>query len=165
VRDLGFPVADRPVTEHNAADREHLRKIAQAEFVAQPPEHDESDDVGRILDGVQQALTSFVELLATCATAKGRPCSVKASAADYQQTVLQAFGQVAKILHALTHDTDLLAAQRGAHDTALASVGLQRINYGSGGIGILNLPDAQHQYQQALLGSVQADAQRYEDTV
>ena len=91
--------------------------------------------------------------------------SFKASAADYQQTVLQAFGQVADILQALTHDADLLAAQRRALDTASESVRLQRINYGNGGIGILNLLDAQHQYQQALLGYVRADAQRYQDTI
>ena len=91
--------------------------------------------------------------------------SLKASAADYQQTVLQAFGQVADILQALTHDADLLAAQRRALDTASESVRLQRINYGNGGIGILNLLDAQHQYQQALLGYVRADAQRYQDTI
>jgi NodT family efflux transporter outer membrane factor (OMF) lipoprotein len=91
--------------------------------------------------------------------------SFKASAADYQQTVLQAFGQVADILQALTHDADLLTAQQRALDTASESVRLQRINYGNGGIGILNLLDAQHQYQQALLGYVRADAQRYQDTI
>ena len=42
---------------------------------------------------------------------------------------------------------------------------LQRINYGNGGIGVLNLLDAQHQYQQALLGFVRAEAQRYQDTI
>jgi outer membrane protein TolC len=91
--------------------------------------------------------------------------SFKASAADYQQTVLQAFGQVADILQALTHDAGILAAQRRALDMASESVRLQRINYGNGGIGILNLLDAQHQYQQALLGYVRADAQRYQDTI
>jgi NodT family efflux transporter outer membrane factor (OMF) lipoprotein len=91
--------------------------------------------------------------------------SFRASAADYQQTVLQAFGQVADVLQALTHDAGLLAAQRSALDMASESVRLQRINYGNGGIGILNLLDAQHQYQQALLGYVRANAQRYQDTI
>ena len=49
----------------------------------------------------------------------------KASAADYQQTVLQAFGQVADILQALTHDTDLLVAQQRALDMASEAVRLQ----------------------------------------
>jgi NodT family efflux transporter outer membrane factor (OMF) lipoprotein len=89
----------------------------------------------------------------------------KESAADYQQTVLQAFGQVADILQALTHDTNLLAAQRHALSMASEAVRLQRINYGSGGSGIIGLLDAQRQYQQAQLGYVRAEAQRYQDTV
>jgi outer membrane protein TolC len=91
--------------------------------------------------------------------------SFKASAADYQQTVLQAFGQVADVLQALSHDAELLAEQKRALDLASESVRLQRINYARGGIGILNLLDAQRQYQQALQGQIRAEAQRYQDTV
>jgi NodT family efflux transporter outer membrane factor (OMF) lipoprotein len=90
--------------------------------------------------------------------------SFKASAADYQQTVLEAFGQVADVLQALTHDAELLAEQKHALDLASESVRLQRINYARGGIGILNLLDAQRQYQQALRGKIQSEAQRYQDT-
>jgi NodT family efflux transporter outer membrane factor (OMF) lipoprotein len=89
----------------------------------------------------------------------------KESAADYQQTVLQSFGQVADILQALKHDTDLLVAQRHALSMASEAVRLQRINYGSGGSGIIGLLDAQRQYQQAQLGYIRAEAQRYQDTV
>jgi NodT family efflux transporter outer membrane factor (OMF) lipoprotein len=88
----------------------------------------------------------------------------KATAADYQQTVLQAFAQVADLLQALTQDTNLLAAQKRALDTASRSVSLQRVNYERGGTGILDLLDAQRQYDQALLGYVRAKAQRYADT-
>jgi NodT family efflux transporter outer membrane factor (OMF) lipoprotein len=90
--------------------------------------------------------------------------SFKESAADYQQTVLQAFGQVADILQALTHDADLLADQKHAMDLAAEAVRLQRLNYANGASGIINLLDAQRQYQQALLGFVRAQAQRYQDT-
>jgi outer membrane protein TolC len=48
---------------------------------------------------------------------------------------------------------------------ASESLRLQRINYSSGGIGILNLLDAQRQYQQARLGYVRAEAKRHQDTV
>lgn len=89
----------------------------------------------------------------------------KASAADYQQTVLQAFRQVADILQSLAHDADLLAAQQRALDTASEALRLRRANYAGGGSGILNLWDAQRQYQQALLGYVRVQAQRYQDTV
>jgi NodT family efflux transporter outer membrane factor (OMF) lipoprotein len=89
----------------------------------------------------------------------------KASAADYQQTVLQAFGQVADVLQALSNDAHLLAAQQHALDLASESVRLQRISYTRGGTGLLNLLDAQRQYQQARLGFVRAQAQRYQDTI
>jgi NodT family efflux transporter outer membrane factor (OMF) lipoprotein len=89
----------------------------------------------------------------------------RGSAADYQQTVLQAFGQVADILKALEHDGNLLAAQQTALDMAAQSVRLQRISYSGGGTGLLSLLDAQRQYQQALVGHVRAQTQRYQDSI
>jgi len=91
--------------------------------------------------------------------------SFRASAADYQQTVLQAFGQVADILKALSHDEQLLAAQHHALDIASESVRLQRAKYSGGGSGVIELLDAQRQYQQSRLGLVQVEAQRYQDTI
>ncbi|HEY1447545.1 MAG TPA: efflux transporter outer membrane subunit [Caulobacteraceae bacterium] len=88
----------------------------------------------------------------------------RAYAADYKLTVLQSFGQVADVLEALRHDAAALAAQQRALNTASQSVGLQRINYVEGGAGLLNLLDAERQYQQASLGYARATAQRYQDT-
>lgn len=42
---------------------------------------------------------------------------------------------------------------------------LQRINYSDGGAGLINLLNAQRQYQQAALGYARANAERYQDTV
>ncbi len=89
----------------------------------------------------------------------------KASAADYKQVVLQAFGQVADILEAIVHDARLYAAEKRALDTASELVRLQRRSYAAGGTGILDLLDAERQYQRARLGFVEAEAQRYRDTV
>lgn len=89
----------------------------------------------------------------------------KASAADYRQTVLRAFEQVADILQALAHDAKLQASQSRALASASESVRLQRINYTNGGTGILNLLDAQRQYQQAQLGYIRARGQYYQDTI
>jgi NodT family efflux transporter outer membrane factor (OMF) lipoprotein len=89
----------------------------------------------------------------------------KASAADYKQTVLQAFEQVADVLQALAHDEKLLASQNRALASASEAVRLQRINYANGGTGILNLLDAQRQSQQAQLGYIRAKAQHYQDTI
>jgi NodT family efflux transporter outer membrane factor (OMF) lipoprotein len=88
----------------------------------------------------------------------------RASAADYQQTVLQAFEQVADILQALASDNRLVSAQQHALDMASESVRLERISYTRGGTGLINLLDAQRQYQQALLGFAGAQARRYQDT-
>src|SRR3954454_516176 len=68
--EFGLPRADCLVTEHDAADQEHLRQIAQTEFVAQSPEHHERDDVGRVLRPIEQGRAAFVELFAAAATAK-----------------------------------------------------------------------------------------------
>jgi outer membrane protein TolC len=88
----------------------------------------------------------------------------RAAAADYQQTILESFGQVADILQALNHDGQMLSAQQRALDLAAEAVRLQRISYSRGGTGLLNLLDAQRQYQQARLDYIRAQAQRYEDT-
>src|ERR1700741_4032034 len=61
-RELGFPVANRFMAEDDAADQEHLRKIAQGKLIAQAPEHHEGDDVAGILRPVQNAATPLVEL-------------------------------------------------------------------------------------------------------
>src|SRR3712207_2876768 len=46
-RELRLPRADRLVAEHDPALRGHLAEVAQAQAVAQPPEHHEGDDVAR----------------------------------------------------------------------------------------------------------------------
>src|SRR3954454_13723320 len=62
--EFGFPLPDRFIAEHDAAHGEHLGQIAQAQLVAQAPEHHEGDDVGGILGPVQQSVGALVELLA-----------------------------------------------------------------------------------------------------
>lgn len=88
----------------------------------------------------------------------------KASAANYQQTVLQAFSQVADTLYALRHDAEQLQAQKTALDTANELLRLQRISYTAGKGDLLLLLFAQRSYQRARLGYVQALGQRYKDS-
>ena len=88
----------------------------------------------------------------------------QASAATYQQTVLQAFGQVADTLHALTNDAELINDERAAIDASAASLKLQRLSYAAGKINILQLLDAERVYQQARLGYAKAEAQRHQDS-
>lgn len=88
----------------------------------------------------------------------------QASAATYQQTVLQAFGQVADTLRALGNDADLINSQRGAVDASAASLRLQRLSYAAGKTNLLQLLDAERTYEQVRLGYAKAEAQRYQDT-
>jgi NodT family efflux transporter outer membrane factor (OMF) lipoprotein len=90
--------------------------------------------------------------------------AMHASAANYEQTVLVAFGQVADALDALDHDAEQLDAQAHAQAAARANVDLTRKSYNEGNVGVLQILDAERLYQQARLGYVRATAQRYLDT-
>lgn len=87
-----------------------------------------------------------------------------AALATYEQTVLQAFGQVADVLEALGHDADLLAEEQSALRSAQSSLDLTRRSYSIGSVGILQVVDAQRVVEQARLGFVRAKVQRYLDT-
>lgn len=91
--------------------------------------------------------------------------AMRASAANYEQTVLTAFGQVADSLQALDHDAEQLEAQAHAQDAARETVDLTRRSYQEGNVGVLQVLDAERLYQQARLGYVRAQSQRYIDTV
>jgi NodT family efflux transporter outer membrane factor (OMF) lipoprotein len=91
--------------------------------------------------------------------------AMRASAATYEQTVLEAFAQVADLLEGLDHDAEQLDAQDQAQQAAQSSLDLARISYREGNAGILQVLDAERSYQRARLGYVRAVAQRYLDTV
>jgi NodT family efflux transporter outer membrane factor (OMF) lipoprotein len=90
--------------------------------------------------------------------------ALRASSANYEQTVLVAFGQVADSLQALDHGAEQLQAQSRAQDAARDNVDLTRMSYHEGNVGVLQVLDAERLYQQARLGYVRAEAQRYSDT-
>ncbi len=86
------------------------------------------------------------------------------AAAQYRQTVLQAFQNVADSLRALDHDATGLKAQDDAWRAASDSLQLTQGQYKIGGVSYLSLLDAQRQYQQAVVNLAQARAARYSDT-
>lgn len=90
--------------------------------------------------------------------------AMHASAAVYEQTVLEAFSQVADMLEALNHDAEQIDAQAQAQQAAQSGLELARASYAEGNSGVLQVLDAQRSYQQARLGYVRAEAQRYMDT-
>jgi NodT family efflux transporter outer membrane factor (OMF) lipoprotein len=90
---------------------------------------------------------------------------MQAETARYQQTVLEALGQVADALQALDHGAQLLTAQSQAQDAARLTVEMTRLSYREGNVGVLQVLDAERRFQQARLGVVRAQAQRCMDTV
>jgi NodT family efflux transporter outer membrane factor (OMF) lipoprotein len=88
-----------------------------------------------------------------------------AVAAQYRQTVLAAFQQVADALRGLGHDADALAAQTEAVETAEKALNLLQANYLAGIGTYLQVLVADEQYLLARTAYVQAVAQRLQDTV
>jgi len=95
---------------------------------------------------------------------RGAQDRFNAALATYEQTVLQAFGQVADVLEGLTHDAELLDEQQRALAAAESSLALTRRSYTLGNIGVIQVLDAQRLVEQSRLGFVRAKAQRYLDT-
>ena len=87
-----------------------------------------------------------------------------AQAASYQNTVLEALGQVADDLRALGNDADRLKVSQHALAVASESLNLQQISYAAGKTTVLQLIDAERTFAQAKLTFVTAQIQQYEDT-
>jgi outer membrane protein TolC len=88
-----------------------------------------------------------------------------AAFAAYRQTVLEAFSQVAAALQALGNDAASLSTQQHALQSAGASQSLTRQAYAAGNAGYIQVLDAQRLREEAQLGEVQANSQRYVDAV
>jgi len=84
--------------------------------------------------------------------------------AQYRNTVLSAFQNVADALRALQLDAATLRAQRNALKAASDTLDLARGQYKLGAITYITLLNAQRSYQQARLAVVQAQAARFADT-
>lgn len=87
-----------------------------------------------------------------------------AALADYRQTVLAAFAQVADTLRALEHDAQALDAQSQALESSQQSLKLVQENYKAGKADYVQVLIADLQYQQARIGYLTAKAQRYQDS-
>jgi NodT family efflux transporter outer membrane factor (OMF) lipoprotein len=84
--------------------------------------------------------------------------------AQYRNTVLTAFQNVADALRALQLDAATLNAQQRAVHAASDTFDLTRGQYRLGAVTYVILLNAERTYQQALLALVQAQAARYADT-
>ena len=87
-----------------------------------------------------------------------------AAAAQYRNTVITAFQNVADALRALQSDADAVNAQTAAERAAADSLAASRRQFRAGAINYLSLLTAEQTYQQARINLVQAKAGRYSDT-
>jgi len=84
--------------------------------------------------------------------------------AQYRETVLQSFQEVADTLRALESDATALQAQADAEAVAREALDLTRRQYKLGAVSYLTLLNAERQHQQSKIALVQASAARYADT-
>ena len=84
---------------------------------------------------------------------------------QYRSTVVGALQNVADALHALQQDGDALSAASAAKDAAALTLNLSTRQFRAGYAGYLAVLSAEQTYQQAILNLVQAQADRYGDTV
>lgn len=84
---------------------------------------------------------------------------------QYKQSVLQAFQNVADALRAIEADAKALKAQQQNETAAYGSLQMNRAQFRLGGANYLNVLTAEQQYQQAHINRIQAQANRYTDTV
>jgi NodT family efflux transporter outer membrane factor (OMF) lipoprotein len=98
-------------------------------------------------------------------TKRAASAALKQAAAQYQNTVITAYQNVADTLHASLSDADALAADVRAENSAKVTYDLTRRQMEVGYVNYLALLSAETTYQQTLLTRVQAQATRYGDTV
>jgi len=92
---------------------------------------------------------------------RGAQAGLRASAEQYQQVVLEAFGQVSGLLSALSTDRDALAAQTTSSQIAERSLYLSRRSFQVGNSGILQVLDASRAYQRAQLSLLEARSRQF----
>ncbi|MES1200050.1 MAG: efflux transporter outer membrane subunit [Pseudomonadota bacterium] len=87
----------------------------------------------------------------------------RAALAAYQETVLEAFVQVADLIQAIGNDQDSVTIQQRAVDAANANVRDSNVAYENGAGPLLSLVDAQRQANRARLNAVDAQVRLYQD--
>ena len=95
---------------------------------------------------------------------RGAVAAYDQAVAQYRQTVLKAFQDVADVLRALETDARTFQAQAQAEAAAKAALALIEKQYELGAVSYLTLLIAQRDYQKTLINVITARAQRYADT-
>ncbi len=91
--------------------------------------------------------------------------AAKASLAQYQQTVLTAFTQVADVMQALASDDQAIAAQDQARQVAEADLKNTRFAYQNGGGNLLDVTQSERRLSETRQAYALAQGRRYADSV
>lgn len=150
------------VAESNLYPKIQLSATAALETLHPAALFDRTSTAWSLISGVTQPIFDGGTLRAEKRAAVDL---MHATAANYEQTVLEAFAQVADMLETLDHDAEELDAQTQAEQGAQGRLELTRESYSAGNSGVIQVLDAERSYQRARLGYVRATAQRYIDTV
>ncbi|MCL2656682.1 MAG: efflux transporter outer membrane subunit [Betaproteobacteria bacterium] len=114
-----------------------------------------------LLGGVTQPIFDFGALKHRQGAAEA---ALEQAIAQYRQTVLSAFQNVADSLYALDADAKGLQAAQRAEIAAKKTRDLAQIQLDAGAINRLTLLGAEQAYQEAKLARIQAQADRFTDT-
>jgi len=125
------------------------------------PLFDASNEIWNIAGGLTAPLFHGGELRAR---KRAAVAAYDEALANYRQTVLQAFANVADSLHALDNDARALQSRYLAQQSADQNLDLVQQSYRAGAVGYLNVLDAQRQQQEAKINFITAQAARYADT-
>lgn len=87
------------------------------------------------------------------------------AAANYQQTLLQVFQNVADALTDIQQNSIEFNRQYTAYNSALQNLNIVQKQYKVGGVNYLTVLTAQEQYQQTAIAYIKAKAARFADTV
>lgn len=89
----------------------------------------------------------------------------QAALAQYRQTILVAFKQVADALTSIAHDDEEMDVLNKALSTAVSLSALAQESYQAGAVGLLQVQDAERSTAKAQLDVIRAQHQRYQDCV
>lgn len=97
------------------------------------------------------------------ARVRGANAAARASLAAYEETVLEAFVQVADVMQAVGNDQDAIAIQQRALDAANTNVRNAQLAYDNGAGALLSVVDAQRQANRARLASIDVQVRLNQD--
>ena len=123
------------------------------------------NDAGKSWQGAASASQPVFEGGTLTAQRNAAKDAYSVALANYHETVLTAFQQVADQLRALTHDRESLAAETKAMADAVEALDIVSASYRAGLVSYTDVLTADMQVRQARIAFIEANAAQTQDTV